>query len=195
MPPRARVSREQIEDVGFQLVRAGGMAALTARGIADALGVSTQPVYTACVSMPALQEAVSERIHAFAEQFYAAPGGDDEPAFLRLGLRTLALARDEPEVFRLVAQRMRARLGERPPPAVERAMRADPRLASLPAAELRRVHTLLWIFSQGAAALIEPGCPHAVMDQLCESLRQAGEAVIEHAAARAGSTSTRRDRS
>ena len=50
-----RVAAEDIEQAAVNLVRANGLSALTARGVADALGVSTQPVYSSWGSMDALR--------------------------------------------------------------------------------------------------------------------------------------------
>ena len=50
----SRVSAHDIEQAAVTLVRERGIDALTARGVADALGVSTQPVYSSWGSMDAV---------------------------------------------------------------------------------------------------------------------------------------------
>ena len=73
-----RVAAEDIEQAAVNLVRANGLSALTARGVADALGVSTQPVYSSWGSMDALRERVDERVRAFIQTYLAQP----EPCLL-----------------------------------------------------------------------------------------------------------------
>ncbi|MGB2701486.1 MAG: TetR family transcriptional regulator, partial [Candidatus Phosphoribacter baldrii] len=83
-----RVAAEDIEQAAVNLVRANGLSALTARGVADALGVSTQPVYSSWGSMDALRERVDERVRAFIQTYLAQPE-PGAPPMLSLGLRTV----------------------------------------------------------------------------------------------------------
>lgn len=180
MPPSKRVSRDEIEEAAFHLVRTEGLDALTARRIAEQLGVSTQPVYTACTSMTELQEAVHTRVHIFVRSFLA-KGDDNTPPFLQVGYQTLLLARDEPALFRIVSEGLHQRGIDEPPNEVLEAMRADPRLLVLSKKELLRVHAALWVFTQGLAASISPKSSSDAMKRAREQLRFVGEAVIEHA--------------
>lgn len=101
-----RVAAEDIEQAAVNLVRANGLSALTARGVADALGVSTQPVYSSWGSMDALRERVDERVRAFIQTYLAQPE-PGAPPMLSLGLRTVRLAKEEPHLFDLAAAWMR----------------------------------------------------------------------------------------
>lgn len=182
MPPPPRVSRELIEEAAFVLVRTEGLSALSARRIAEQLGVSTQPVYTAWASMAALQDAVVGRVEAFVVDFLAQRAGDDdEPPFLQIGFRTLLLARDEPALFAIATDAQRRRGLDEPPGAVLEAMRADPRLAALSQRERARVHRALWLFTQGVAQFVTPSCTRDELGEAREQLRFVGEAIIGHA--------------
>lgn len=46
MPPRAKFTKEHIAKVAFDLVRADGMEALTARNLGKHLGSSYCPIFT-----------------------------------------------------------------------------------------------------------------------------------------------------
>ena len=45
MPPRAKVTREQIVDGALSVVRKRGAGALTAKALSEELSCSTQPVF------------------------------------------------------------------------------------------------------------------------------------------------------
>jgi AcrR family transcriptional regulator len=180
MPPKTQITRAQIEDAAFEIVRAEGVAALSARRIAQHLSCSTQPVYTACESMDAVRAAVLVRTLQLLEERYLASPERGEPPFLAMGFATLRFANEEPHLFALTSEELRGRLTEAPPPPVLAAMRADPELGALSHAQLVRVHSLLWVFSQGLAGLVPKGAPPAAMKRARDLLRHAGKAVVQY---------------
>lgn len=58
MAPKNKFTREEMVQAALQVVRAGGIGSLTAKTLADALGTSTQPVFTAFGSMERVRQAV-----------------------------------------------------------------------------------------------------------------------------------------
>ena len=58
MAPKFKFTRAEITDAALQVVRRNGIGALTARAIADELGVSTQPVFTCFSTMAEARGAV-----------------------------------------------------------------------------------------------------------------------------------------
>ena len=66
MAPKNKFTREEMVAAGVELVREKGMEAVTARSIAEKLGVSTQPVFTCFSTM----EEVRREIRAAAEKRY-----------------------------------------------------------------------------------------------------------------------------
>jgi AcrR family transcriptional regulator len=183
MPPKVTVTRAHILDAAFELVRREGVEALSARAVATALGCSTQPIYRTFGSMNELHSAVYERAAATAIGFLMGeqlePG---EPAFLGMGYGNLRFAQQEPQLFRLVTQSDRVVrdlvMGAAPPELVLTQMRQVPALAAMDDEQLRRIHTLLWFFSQGLATVFEASTDHDPMPMAKEYLGIAGQAVI-----------------
>ena len=68
MPPKVRITKEEIVHMAVELVRGKGEQALNARSIAAALGCSTQPVFSNFATMEQLQLAVIEK----AQEIYNA---------------------------------------------------------------------------------------------------------------------------
>ena len=58
MPPKVRVTREDILRTAFEILRHEGASALNARSIATALDCSTQPIFSNFSSMEELLKAV-----------------------------------------------------------------------------------------------------------------------------------------
>lgn len=67
MPPAINFNQDTILDEAFRIVRNEGFQALTARKIAQNLGSSTQPVYSAFGSMRKLQEVVLQKAKAYID--------------------------------------------------------------------------------------------------------------------------------
>ena len=68
MPPKSKISKEDIVSAGVDLVRRSGEKGLNARNLAAALGCSTQPIFTNFPSMEELRKSV---ICKASELYYA----------------------------------------------------------------------------------------------------------------------------
>jgi|SRR5690606_6752244 len=58
MPPKTRYTRETVLEAALQVVRSDGLAGVSARTVARALGSSTAPVSSAFENMQALSDAI-----------------------------------------------------------------------------------------------------------------------------------------
>ena len=58
MPPKVKVTKEEIIAAALEILRQKGMEAVNARAVAAALGCSTQPIFSNYSSMGALQHDV-----------------------------------------------------------------------------------------------------------------------------------------
>ena len=101
MAPKNKFTREQIISAALELTRKQGASALTARALAKALGVSTQPVFTCFTTMEEAREEVCTaawRVY----QGYVERGLSMDPPFFGVGVQYLAFARQEPELYKLL---------------------------------------------------------------------------------------------
>lgn len=181
MPPKVTISRLQVLEAAFELVRAQGLSALSARRVARALGCSTQPVYRAYRSMDELKAEVLEKAGILARS-YLVGDTDEELPFLQVGLGSLRFARDEPHLYRdfvLSSEFIEdLRRGAAPPDFVLERMREDAVLGALGAEQIKRIHNVLWFFSQGLATLFLHDSDEDPMPLAEEYLKLAGQAVI-----------------
>ncbi len=182
MPPKIKATREQIVEAAFDVVRTEGLDALTARRVARKAGCSTQPVYREFASMDELRAEVLERAGHVALSYLAPPLGESA-AFFQIGLGNLRFAQDEPHLYRAVTLEGPA-MGDllrdqEPPPFVLERMRGEPILQGLRDDQLKRIHALMWFFSQGLANLFLAETDEDPMAMAAEYLMRAGQAVVE----------------
>ncbi len=69
MPPKVKVSREDIINTAVEIVRNGGVEALNARNIAAVLGCSTQPVFSNFKNMEQLKNEAKKCANNIYLQF------------------------------------------------------------------------------------------------------------------------------
>ena len=62
MPPKVKITKEDILKAALDLLRQSGETALCARGLAAALGSSTQPIFSNFATMDELRLAVGEKM-------------------------------------------------------------------------------------------------------------------------------------
>ena len=102
MPPKARISREDILNAAFELVRREGQAALNVRTLARRLNCSTQPILYNFATVEALRAAVYERADDFHTAYILPKGAEGPDALLRLGLNYVRFGHEERHLFRFL---------------------------------------------------------------------------------------------
>ena len=101
MAPKNKFTREEMVEAALRVVRAKGIDGLTAKTLADELGTSTQPVFTAFGSM----DAVRREVYAAAVRVYDGytnTGLKEKIPFFGVGMQYVRFAREEPELYRLL---------------------------------------------------------------------------------------------
>lgn len=101
MPPRAKFSREEIIEAAFNIVRADGPLALTARALGLKLGSSARPVFTVFNSMEEVQQEVAAKARALYGA-YIEKGLSETPAFKGTGEQYILFSIKEPKLFQLL---------------------------------------------------------------------------------------------
>ena len=101
MAPKNKFTKEEMVEAALQVVRAKGIDGLTAKTMADELGTSTQPVFTAFGSMDTVkQEVYASAVHMYDS--YADAGLKEKIPFFGVGMQYIRFAREEPELYRLL---------------------------------------------------------------------------------------------
>ena len=111
MPPKVKITKEEIVETTIALLRKEGTAAINARNIASALNCSTQPVFSNFATMEKLQEAVLAAIYSRYLSFLKKEAESGKyPPYKAYGMAYIRFAKEEKELFKLLF--MRDRTGE-----------------------------------------------------------------------------------
>jgi len=100
MPPKSRLSKSDILEAAFQLVRKKGRAELNARSIAETLGCSTQPIFTAFENMEELKIELAAAIGQYCVQFLK-ERTDDADYVTSIDMAYIEFAQTEKNLFQM----------------------------------------------------------------------------------------------
>lgn len=184
MPPAEKVTREDVVLAAVSVVDKEGLAALTARRVAQELGVSTAPVYRQFASMRELAAAVMHRARELLLESTAQPY-TDRP-FLNMGTGIALFAKQHPRLYRALFLEtdefhsiVKGFLDE-----LTENMRNDPRFASMDRKRRAQLLDRMFTYTHGLASLVAVGLArHTSKAAIMESLSTVGGAVIRDALA------------
>ncbi|MBO5269674.1 MAG: WHG domain-containing protein [Clostridia bacterium] len=100
MPPKIKVTKEDVVTTAVELVRTGGAGAINARAIAAALGCSTQPVFSNFATMEELREATVKAAYDRYLNFLTRELENGiYPPYKSFGMAYVRFAKEEKELF------------------------------------------------------------------------------------------------
>lgn len=103
MPPKVKVTQENIIKTAVELVRVSGAQALNARGVAAALNCSTQPIFSNFASMDDLLAATVATAYDVYQAFIAREvENGNYPQYKAFGMAYIRFAKEEKELFKLL---------------------------------------------------------------------------------------------
>ena len=159
MPPKVKITKEDIVQTAMDLVRTSGSQSINARAIAAALICSTQPIFSNFATMGELQDAV---IHAAYERYTAfltkEAGSGKYPQYKAYGMAYVRFAKEEKELFKLLY--MCDRRGKE---TVEEFYIFDDmetrvkNATSLAGQEAELFHMEMWVYVHGIATMLATG--------------------------------------
>lgn len=103
MPPKVKITKDEIVTVTLDLLRKEGEDAMNARRIAAALGCSTQPVFFNFASLEELQYAVLDAAYGYYHSFLTEEmQGGKYPPYKAYGMAYVRFAKNEKELFKVL---------------------------------------------------------------------------------------------
>ena len=103
MPPKVKITKDEIVAATLALLRREGEDAMNARSIASALGCSTQPVFSNFASMDELQYAVLDAAYEFYHGFLMREVASGAyPPYKAYGMAYIRFAREEKQLFKVL---------------------------------------------------------------------------------------------
>lgn len=155
MPPRVKVTKEDIVRTAIDLVRAQGPQAINARAVAGALQCSTQPVFSNFATMAQLQEAAAAEAYAIYLNYLKQEAARGEyPAYKAFGMAYIRFAGEEKELFKLLF--LCDRKGEAPAdaPDFEASVQMLMQANGLSRERARLMHLEMWTCVHGIGTMI-----------------------------------------
>ena len=159
MPPKVKITRDDILDAAVELVRERGAEALTTRSLAARLNCSTQPIFSNFPNMDALNAAVFGKVYErYAESLLASLRSEKYPSYKASGMAYIEFAVEEPRLFRLLFMRDRSS-EERVDDTAESEMLIDiiMKNTGLSSTSAHLLHQDMWVLVHGLAVMYATG--------------------------------------
>lgn len=183
MPPKPKFTKDEIVTAALEVVSKGGIDALTAQSLGNALGSSARPIFTVFRSMKEVHDevrlAATERLEHFREGEMA-----DMPAFKQMGMRMVLFGLYEPYLFQLLFMRgdgknltfddVFGHLGD----AAQRCVETVESEYRLTGEEAKLLFENVWIYTFGVGALCATGGCNFSEENLSELLTTQFRAVM-----------------
>jgi AcrR family transcriptional regulator len=160
MPPKVKISKEEILTAALDIVRKEGVDALNARGLATVLGCSTQPIFCNYAGMDALREDVLGRAYLFYyKELEAAMAEGRYPAYKASGMFYIGFAVREPQLFQWLFMRRRSATEQAQgfSAADEGVLAALMSAAGLTRQQAEEFHFTMWMWVHGVATTMAGG--------------------------------------
>ena len=155
MPPKAKITKQEIISTAIRLVRENGADAINARAIASALNCSTQPIFSNFASMDELQETLNVCAYQTYLEFIRQEVERGEyPPYKAFGMAYIRFAFEEKELFKLLFMCDRNGKELTPSPdftqSVEMIMKAN----GLTREKAELIHFEMWTCVHGIATML-----------------------------------------
>ena len=155
MPPKVKITKEEIVSAALSLVREKGEGALNVRAVADVLGCSTQPVFSNFATMGDLKEAVLRASYKYYYAFLKEEAAREQyPQYKAFGMAYIDFAAKERALFQLLF--MRDRTGEDLSPSLdfEQSVKMIMQANGVDAETAGLIHLEMWSCVHGIATML-----------------------------------------
>ena len=159
MPPKIKITKEEIISAAVDIVRKNGAQGVNARDVASALGCSTQPVFSNFAAMEELRLAVVEKADLLCQAYMQREVESGKyPAYKANGMAYIRFAKEEKELFKLLY--MCDRSGEPIPEGSELTDKMETIVQSntgLDGEKAKLFHLEMWAYVHGIATMFATG--------------------------------------
>lgn len=174
MPAKKTISKEKIIDAALKIVKKRGMEGLNMRALAKECKCSTQPIYLSFGGAEELKNEVTKRIfQCYLKYREEEIGGGKYPKYKAAGMAYIRFAKYESQFFKYLFMRKRtaetvgAEDGDFD--EVKNIVSSE---YSLGADKALSLHTHMWIYVHGLAAMFATGYLDWDMDLVSEMLTE-----------------------
>ena len=159
MPPKVKITKEEIIHAAVDITRKFGVQAVNARTVAAVLNCSTQPIFSNFETMEALHSAVVEKARAICREYLQREVESGKyPVYKATGMAYIRFAKEEKELFKLLYMYDRAT----DPVADDMELLTNMETVvhkntGLDAENAKLFHLEMWVFVHGIATMFATG--------------------------------------
>ena len=155
MPPKAKVTKEDIITAAVDIIRKDGEQNLNARTVAASLGCSTQPVFSNYATMDELKADIVERAYGIYQQCLQKEIESGKyPPYKASGIGYIRFAGEEKELFKLLFMRERSKDGQGADHAWNSVIGAVQKATDFDKEQAELFHLEIWASVHGIASMI-----------------------------------------
>ena len=159
MPPKVKVTKEDIIHAAVEIVRDSGDQSLNARTLASVLNCSTQPIFSNFATMEELRLAVVAKVDALCQEYINREIEQGEyPPYKASGMAYIRFAKEEKELFKLLYMRDRSK--EFIPETTEQTEQMEHIIhdqTGLTGNDAKLFHLEMWAYVHGIATMFATG--------------------------------------
>jgi len=159
MPPKVKITKEEIINVATEAVRKDGVQAVNARNIAAILNFSTQPIFSNVTTMEELRLAVIRKADILCQEYMKREMEEGQyPPYKANGMAYIRFAKEEKKLFQLLY--MRDRSEEMIPKETEVGNQMEQMVnanTGLEGDEMKLFHLEMWAYVHGVATMFATG--------------------------------------
>ncbi len=155
MPPKVKITKQEIVAATLSLLREQGEQAMNARTIAAAIGCSTQPIFSNFDSLDELQNAVFAAAYDHYHSFLMREMESGKyPPYKAFGMAYIRFAKEEKQLFRVLF--MCDRKGQDLLPSSDYSQSVDMIMKAngISKEEAERWHLEMWCFVHGIGTIM-----------------------------------------
>ena len=154
MPPKVKITKNDIICTSVDLIRKNGYDALNTRNIAKELNCSTQPIFSNFSSMEELEKEVILHAYNIYLRFIETEIASDKyPKYKAFGMAYIRFAKEEKEFFKLLFMRDRSGKDFIPTADFDQSIQIIMQANGVSREVATKIHLEMWAFVHGIAAM------------------------------------------
>ena len=155
MPPRIKITKDDIINKTLELVRINGKDAINARAIASSLNCSTQPIFSNFATMDELHESLLAAAYNCYIGFIRREVENDKyPKYKAFGMAYVRFAKEERELFKFLFMCDRTNKDISPSPDFEASVEMIMKANGLSKEKATLMHFEMWSVVHGIGTML-----------------------------------------
>lgn len=155
MPPKVKITKDDIIKTAVELVRANGEQSVNARAIAAALNCSTQPIFSNFATMDELQNTTIAAAYEIYLDFLNREAESGKyPQYKAFGMAYIRFAKEEKELFKFLFMRNRNGKELIPTPDFEESIGIIMNTNGITKEKAKLMHLEMWTCVHGIGTML-----------------------------------------